>query len=269
MFVGWIRLETYEHDLESLASKVLIDKDLLIKTKKEALSFGAYSGGSLNGIVSGSYYGEGILIHTFAYTDTLARSDKERLIKIFLANIPLKNKDTTQLVIAKKEELPLFTNHQFEIFEPFLKATYHGGAVFNFTNAMGKSISNENHKHTIKIVDFVAFQEDRNEYIYSLTKHSSLILSTRFGYMHSYPLDKNTIKLSPWIIDSGAFDDAEKLLRGVIYHRGLKTLIALIPASNKEAIELYENYNFLFEEGYFLLYKNKKPLINLEMVYGF
>ena len=269
MFIGWIRLETYEQDLEVLATKVLIDKDLLSKTKKEGLNFGAYNKGSLDGILSGSYHGEGILIHTFAHTDTLTQSDKERLIKIFLANIPFKNKNDTQLVIAKKEELPLFTNHQFEILEPFLKATYHGGAVFNFTNAMGKSISNENYKNTIKMVDFATFQEDRSEYIYSLTKHSSLTLSTRFGYMHSYPLDKNTIKLSPWVIDSGAFDDAEKLLRGVIYHRGLKTLIALIPATNKEAIELYENYNFLFEEGYFLLSKNKRPNINLEMVYGF
>jgi len=134
---------------------------------------------------------------------------------------------------------------------------------------MGKHISNENYLPIVKQIDFLAFNEDRVDFITKIAKPSSLLLSTKFGFQHSYAIDKAIIKISPWIMDDGAFDDAEKLLRGVIYHRGLKILIAFIPADILEIKELYESYNFKFESGYKLLYKNEKPNINLEMVYGF
>ena len=66
-----------------------------------------------------------------------------------------------------------------------------------------------------------------------------------------------------------AFLDAEKLLRGVIYHRGLKNLISFIPESISEIVDLYKSYNFEFKSGYKLMYKNKKPDIKLDSIYGF
>ena len=66
-----------------------------------------------------------------------------------------------------------------------------------------------------------------------------------------------------------AFTDAEKLIRGVLYHRGLKTIVSFIPADVKEIVELYKSYKFEFVEDFGLLYINKKPTFNLDSIYGF
>ena len=65
-------------------------------------------------------------------------------------------------------------------------------------------------------------------------------------------------------MDDGAFSDSEKILRGVIYHRGLKKLFAFIPSEVKEITDLYASYKFDMSDEFTLLYKNSKPSINLE-----
>jgi len=268
MFVGWLRKDSLEKDLETLSNDILLDKSAILKAfiENESFCYGIYDGGKLVAILSAIHLEKMILINTFAYLSNVSKTLRERLVSLFFKNITRKE---TILFLAKSDEIDIFSNFGFTPYGNFLKATYKGGAIFNFTNAMGKYISNENYLHTIKQVDFLAFDEDRLDYITKLSKQSSLMLSTKFGYQHSYAIDKAIIKISPWIMDVEAFDDAEKLLRGVIYHRGLKILIAFIPADISEIKELYENYNFKFESGYKLLYKNEKPNINMEMVYGF
>jgi hypothetical protein len=268
MFVGWIRKDSLEKDLDTLLLQVLIDKSSILKAFEEdkSLCYGIYDGDKLSGILTAVNLEKTIIINNFAYLSNINKTLRERIITLFFKNITT---NKTILFLAKSDEIELFNNFGFVEYGKFLKATYKGGAIFNFTNAMGKYISNENYLHTIKQVDFLAFDEDRLDYITKLSKQSSLMLSTKFGYQHSYSIDKAIIKISPWIMDDGAFDDAEKLLRGVIYHRGLKILIAFIPADILEIKELYESYNFKFESGYKLLYKNEKPNINMEMIYGF
>ena len=69
-------------------------------------------------------------------------------------------------------------------------------------------------------------------------------------------------------MEDASFSDAEKLLRGVIYHRGLKKIIAFIPSDVKEITDLYKSYKFELKDRMLLMYKNQKPSINLEMIYG-
>lgn len=268
MFVGWIRKNSLEKDLETLSSKVLLDKNGILKAFEEdqSLCYGIYEKENLVGILTAMSLEHTILINNFAYLSNVNKTIRERIIALFFKNI---STSKTILFLAKSDEIDIFSNFGFVQYGNFLKATYKGGAVFNFTNAMGKHISTENYLPIIKQIDFLAFNEDRVDFITKNAKPSSLLLSTKFGFQHSYAIDKAIIKISPWIMDDGAFDDAEKLLRGVIYHRGLKILIAFIPADILEIKELYESYNFKFESGYKLLYKNERPNINLEMVYGF
>ena len=141
---------------------------------------------------------------------------------------------------------------------------------FNFSNATAKSISGENYLPIIKKLDKEALNEDRYTYItHIVSKQSSLLLATSFGFQHSYGINKNIIKISPWIMVDEAFTDAEKLIRGVLYHRGLKTIVAFIPSEVKEIVELYKSYKFEVVESFRLLYLNKKPKINLASIYGF
>lgn len=270
MFVGWIRQASLEKDLNEFEKSCVVDKNLILNSAfyNQSLCFGIYEGNLLKGLISAYCFEKTILINNFYYTQELESSLKTRLINILLKNIS--EEDKSILVISRGDEKSMFEGFGFKSLAPFKQVLYSGGAVFNFTNATSKAISNENFLPTLKRVDTKCFAEDRSVYITkSMFKTSSLLLSSELGYQHSYALSKNIIKLSPWIMQEDNFDDGEKLLRGVLYHRGLKKILAFVPADEEEITNLYKSYKFEFLEDYELLYKNDKPDINTKMIYGF
>jgi len=271
MFIGWIRKSSFERDLKILSNDILVDENLVLNTVNEnqALCFGAYENKELHAFISAYSFENSILINNFYYKESFNNEYKKRLIKILLNNI---NDEKKPIVfMGSLQESKLCKELGFKKYAEFKRAVYAGGAAaFNFSSSSAKSISGENYIPIIKKLDSKGYGDDRSEYITSKkSKSSSLFLSTDFGYQHSYALGKSIVKLSPWIMEDEAYSDAEKLLRGVIYHRGLKRLVAFIPKSVKEIVELYQSYNFELKEDYELLYKNIKPTIDLESIYGF
>ncbi|MEA3497969.1 MAG: hypothetical protein U9R16_02805, partial [Campylobacterota bacterium] len=173
------------------------------------------------------------------------------------------------IILSKYDELKTFESFKFKKYAQFTRAIYSGGAVFDFPSSMDKSISNKEYIHTIKSIDKKVFSDDRFEYISkAVMKKSSLLFSTTVGYQHTYPLDKSTIKISPFLMIDEFSSDAEKFIRGLIYHRGLKKLISYIPKNIPSITALYEKYKFKFDGEYYLMYKNEKPNINIEAIYG-
>lgn len=272
MFVGWIRKASFEKDLKEFSLDTAVDENLVLNSVNEnqSLCFGAYEQNKLQALITAYNFENTILINNFYYKNDFTSDLKKRLIKILLNNI-CDEKKTILIMANKNGESDIFKDFGFEKFADFKKAVYSsGGAVFNFSNATAKSISGENYISIIKKLDIKAFNDDRIDYItQKLAKSSSLFLSTPFGYIHSYAVGKSAVKISPYIMVDEAFADAEKLLRGVIYHRGLKKLIAFIPKEVKEITDLYASYNFQLKDDFELMYKNKKPDINLESIYGF
>jgi hypothetical protein len=271
MFIGWIRKISFSTDLEALSSLITIDKSLIMKTfhENQALCFGAYDEDKLVAFISAYELENSIIINNFYYINDINDDTKKRLINLLLSNI---NEDKkTILFMSKKSEKKILLSFAFKEYANFKKAIYGAKAVaFNFSNATAKSISNENYIPVMTKLDKRAYGESRVSYTKAvLFKQSSLVLSTEFGYQHSYAIDKSLIKISPWVMNDAAYSDAENLLRGVIYHRGLKKLFAYIPSAVKEITDLYASYKFDFSDEYVLLYKNTKPEINLEMIYGF
>ena len=271
MFIGWIRKNSFSTDLEALNEKMTIDKSLILKTYEEnsSLCFGIYDENNLVAFISAYELEKSFLINNFYYLDEIDDDIKKRLIKLLLENINDDKKPI--LIMSKKDERKLFSSLEFKEFSKFKRALYSGGGVaFNFTNATAKSISNENFLPIMTSIDKVAFEEDKTPYTKNiLLKQSSLVLSTQSGYQHSYAINKSLIKISPWIMRDAAFSDAEKMIRGIIYHRGLKKIFAYVPSEVKEITDLYESYKFDMSEEYTLFYKNSKPPINLEMIYAF
>ena len=271
MFIGWIRKKNFIKDLELFSTKLVIDKSLILKTYEEnnSLCFGAYDEDKLIAFISAYEFESSILINNFYYLKESDKDIKKRLIKLLLNNLDEVKK--TILIMSHIDEKELFNSFSFKEYAKFTKAVYGSeGVAFNFTNATSKSISNENYLSIIGKVDKIATNENRVEYIKNiLLKSSSFVLSTEFGYQHSYALDKSFVKISPWIMQSSAYSDAEKIIRGVIYHRGLKRVFAFVPSNEKEITDLYKSYKFDMDDKYILLYKNKKPSLDLEMVYAF
>jgi len=272
MFIGWIRKDKFVDDLEKLSQLVTMDKNLITKTVQEdqSLAFGAYNDeNDLEAIVCAYSFKNSILINNLYYIKDINPDIIRRLFSILLKNIDEKNKSI--LFMSNKFEQDILEGVGFKKYANFKKAVHKGAAVaFNFSNATSKSISNANYIPTVTKLDTDTFKENRVEYIlHIVAKQSSLMLSTQFGYQHSYALSKDIIKISPWIMVDEAFTDAEKLIRGVLYHRGLKTIVSFIPADVKEIVELYKSYKFEFVEDFGLLYINKKPTFNLDSIYGF
>ncbi|KIM09635.1 MAG: hypothetical protein KU38_08825 [Sulfurovum sp. FS08-3] len=269
MFVGWIRKNSFREDLERFSLEVAIDKGVVLNCFDHgSLIFGAYEGETLIAFVV-LYEMENLyLLNGFYYKPDTSNPIKERLLKILFNN--LYDEERSVVTIVHKSQMEIFTQVGFKALHRFTQATYSGGGVaFNFTNAMAKSITRENYIPTLAQLNKRALGDDMVEYItQNIFKSSSLILSTDFGYQHSYALDKSTIKISPWIMEDGAFDDAHKLIRGVIYHRGLKKISAFIPADAQSVVELYQSYQFVLEGEYYLMYKNTQPSIDIEMIYG-
>jgi hypothetical protein len=272
MFIGWIRRDRFLDDLEKLSLLIAVDKNLIIKTVQEdqSLSFGAYNEeGDLEAIVTAYSFKNSILINNLYYIKDIKVDIIKRLFQVLLNNILQTN--LSILFMANKFEQEILKNLGFNKYANFTKAVHKGAAVaFNFSNATSKSISNPNYIPTVTKLDVDTFKENRVDYIFHIVaKQSSLMLSTQFGYQHSYALTKDIIKISPWIMVDEAFTDAEKLIRGVLYHRGLKTIVSFIPSNTKEIIDLYKSYKFEFVEEFALMYLNKKPNFNLDSIYGF
>lgn len=271
MFIGWIRAKGFEADLELFSQTLTLDKSLILKTFQEnqSLCFGAYDEEKLVAFISAYEMDESILINNFYYTDDFDNEGKQRVIRLLLNNIVESEKSI--LHMSKKEEKDIMLSFGFLEYAKFQKALYSGGAVaFNFSNATAKSISNENYLGVLAYIEKRAYKQNRVEYIKNaLLKQSSLVLSTGFGYQHSYAISKSLIKISPWTMEDAAYTDAEKMMRGLIHHRGLKKIIAFVPSDVKEITDLYMSYKFEFVEEYSLLYLNKKPSIELDMVYAF
>lgn len=271
MFVGWIRKDSFKADLDELEKTIVLDKNLLQNSAfyNQRLCFGAYEGSSLEAVISAYNFDKSVYINNFYYKPTVEAQTKTRLLKLLLQN--LENVTQSIYILARQDEKEIFHTLGFESFAKFRQVMYSaGGAVFNFSNAMAKSISNENYTNIIKLIDKSCFSDDRLSYITKMVfKTSSLLLSTQSGFQHSYALNKSIIKLSPWIMRDMSYDDCEKMMRGVIYHRGLKKILAFIPEEVEEITNLYKTYKFEFLEKYELMYLNEKPKINLEMVYGF
>lgn len=271
MFVGWIRKKSFYDDLEGLSNKLTLDKNLIIKTVEEdqSLSFGVYENNELLAIVTAYRFENSVFINNLYYTKELDIELIQRLFKILLNNL---YEDTKPILfLANQNEKAIVEKLGFLKFSDFKKAVHNGAAVsFNFSNATAKSISNENYISVIQNIDPKGFGEKRKEYITKcMIKSSSLVFSTDFAFQHSYALNQNIVKISPWIVEPGAYSDAEKLLRGVLYHRGLKTLVAFVPKNIKEITDLYRSYKFEFVDDFSLMYLNEKPNIDLNYIYGF
>jgi len=271
MFIGWIRKKSLEADLNKLGESMTIDKSLILKAYHDnsSLCFGAYDENKLVAFISAYDLEHSFLINNFYYTDEISSDVKKRLIKLLLDNI---NEDKKPiLIMATKDERTLFTSFKFNEFAKFKRAVYGGGGVaFNFTNATSKSITTENYLPIMSSLDKIAFNEEKVKYTKNvLLKQSSLVLANDYGYQHSYAISKSLVKISPWIMKDAAYSEAEKMIRGIIYHRGLKRIFAYVPSDVKEITDLYASYKFDMSEEYTLFYKNEKPFINLEMVYAF
>ena len=267
MFIGYLK-NGFEDSLEELSNNnPLFDLELLKQTYNvyPQYCFAAYENSKIIGVLSAYSFDSYLYVNVIevldGYDDIL-----KRLISLLTRNFS--NENILLLIEAdKSQELE---NLGFKTYSDFVRFVHSGEAVaFNFSNSTAKQVSGEHYDEIARKVDKKVFNVNRENYIKTDCIFSnSLKLSTGYGYLHSYVVNKRFIKISPWIMDNEAFLDAEKLLRGVLYYRGLKKIYGYAPKNVKEIIDLYQSYKFKIDGNFKLMYLKDKPNIVLDNLYA-
>lgn len=267
MFVGYLR-KGFEKNLEELINNNhLFELELLKQTYDiyPEFCFAAYEKDKIVGVLSAYQFDKNIYINVLE-TLPLNYDVLQRLIDLFIQNC--KNKNIFFLI---KDSLIQYINQTiFKKHSSFSLFMYKGEAVaFEFSNSTAKQVNEQDYSSLSMKIDSEVFNDKRDAYISKdAVFPNSLKLSTTAGFLHSYVINKRHIRISPWLMKIGAFTDAEKLLRGVLYYRGLKKIFAYAPNEVEEIVDLYASYKFKKEEDYTLFYLGEKPNLRLESMYA-
>mgnify|MGYP000340652628 CR=1 FL=1 len=267
MFIGYLK-NGFEDSLEELSNNnPLFDLELLKQTYNvyPQYCFAAYENSKIIGVLSAYSFDSYLYVNVIevldGYDDIL-----KRLISLLTRNFPNEN----ILLLIESDKSQELENLGFKTYSDFVRFVHSGEAVaFNFSNSTAKQVSGEHYDEIARKVDKKVFNVNRENYIkVDCIFSNSLKLSTGYGYLHSYVVNKRFIKISPWIMDNEAFLDAEKLLRGVLYYRGLKKIYGYAPKNVKEIIDLYQSYKFKIDGNFKLMYLKDKPNIVLDNLYA-
>lgn len=267
MFVGYLRNDFEEDCSDILQSNKLFELDLLKQTYNvfPQYCFAAYESGKIVGIISAYEFHKHIYINIIdvlkVHEDILTR-----LLKLLIQNASSMN----IFVLIENKLSSYIEAFNFQYHSSFIKFIHSGEAVpFNFSNSIAKQVNGEDYENVSKKIDKEVFMDNREEYIKKDCSFSnSLKLSTQSGFLHSYVVNKRYIRISPWLMQSESYLDAEKLLRGVLYYRGLKKIFGFAPKDIKEITDLYESYKFKKDGTFSLMYLGEKPNLKLENLYA-
>ncbi|WP_072679536.1 hypothetical protein [Arcobacter sp. LA11] len=267
MFIGYLRND-FEKDISDiLDSDILFELELLKQTYSiyPEYCFAAYESGKIVGVISAYEFHKHIFINILnvlkQYEEVITR-----LLKLLIQNATSMN----IFVLIEKPLENYVKAFNFEKHSSFIKYMHSGEATpFNFSNSIAKQVSGKDYENVSKRIDKEVFMDDRESYIKNDCSFSnSLKLSTQTGFLHSYVVNKRYIRISPWLMQGESYLDAEKLLRGVLYYRGLKKIFGFAPKDIKEITELYESYKFKKESVFSLMYLGEKPDLKLENLYA-
>jgi hypothetical protein len=267
MFIGYLK-NGFEESLEDLVNtNPLFDLELLKKTYAvfPEYCFAAYEDSKIVGVISAYAFDTHVYINVLNVLDDV-KDILKRLVSLLLKNVTGEN----VLILIEEKFAKELEELSFLTYCDMYRFMHSGQAVaFNFSNSTAKQVSGEHYDEVSKKLDKKAFYSNRETYLkQDCVFSNSLKLSTDYGFLHSYVVNKRYIKISPWVMANEAFLDAEKLLRGVLYYRGLKKIFGFAPKNEKEIVDLYQSYKFEINGDFKLMYLNEKPNIRLENLYG-
>lgn len=267
MFIGYLK-SGYEEALEDLKKEnTLFDVSLLNQTYAvfPEYCFAAYEKSKIVGVLSAYMFEKYLYINVLETLES-CKEVLKRLVNLLLRNLS----DQNVVVLVSKEASLELKDLGFKEYCDVVRLMHSGEAVaFNFSNSTAKQVSGEAYEEVSKSIDKKVYHQDREDYLRrDCMFPNSLKLSTMHGFLHSYVVNKRYIKISPWLMDNEAYIDAEKLLRGVLYYRGLKKIYGYAPKAEKEIVDLYQSYKFKIEGNFKLMYLNEDPNIKLENLYG-
>lgn len=141
---------------------------------------------------------------------------------------------------------------------------------FNFTNAHAKELDGPDFERIVTKIDHETFNEDRLDFLFDeMERSSSLKFTLAHSFQHSSVINARSVYLGPWQVAKGHEAEAEKMMKGILYFRGLKKVAADVPMQNREAVELYKRFHFQKKERYVHMRLGTTTVPLFENIYAF
>lgn len=273
MYIGWLKFVDVP-ELIKIADETgwMLDgyHVKLMMMHAPHLCYGAYEKGVLIGAVMAIEFERSAMIKYFMVRPTHQQQGVGRRLFATLFGV-LKDEHPSVYLHANPKLQDFFEKSGFRS-EMEVGRYLNVGKVppFSFTNAQAKELDSGNLEAAIRKIDLETFGEDRMNFMLDeMERNSSLKFSLPNSFQHSSVINTRGVYLGPWQCREGFEDEAEKMMQGVLYFRGLKKVLADVPMGNAKAVSLYEKYHFQ-QKGSFLHMSYGEPSrVKFENIYAF
>lgn len=273
MYIGWLKFADVT-DLVAIADEVgwLVDSYhiKLMMMHAPHLCYGAYEEGVLVGAVMAVEFEHSTMLKYFMVKPTYQkRGFGKRLFSTLMS--ALEGEKRAVYLHAHPKLVPFFERFGFEA-EMEVGRFINVGKMppFNFTNAHAKELDGTNFETAIAQIDAETFGENRLDFLLDeMERNSSLKFTLPNGFQHSSVVNARSVYLGPWQVREGHEDEAEKMMKGVLYFRGLKKVIADVPLGNTHAVELYGRYHFQNKSSFVHMVTGGDSAVKFENIYAF
>ncbi|MFA6139066.1 MAG: GNAT family N-acetyltransferase [Sulfurimonas sp.] len=272
MFIGWLKFSDVSK-LVTIADEALWLVDgyhaKLMMMHSAHLCYGAYEDGELVGAIMAIEFEKSAMIKYFMVKKEYQKQGiGKRLFETLLG--ALNDKYQHIYIHAQVEMVPFFERYGFES-KMEVGRFINVGKVppFNFTNANAKELDGDNFESVIAKIDKETFSENRMDFLLDeMERNSSLKFTLPNSFQHSSVVNSRNVYLGPWQAREGYEDEAEKMMRGVLYFRGLKKIVADIPLGVKHVVDLYKKYNFENRQRFVHMARGTSK-VKFENIYAF
>jgi len=230
MFIGWLKFADVG-ELVKIADTVGWLADgyhiKLMMMHSPHLCYGAYEDGKLVGAIMSIGFTDTAQMKYFMVKPEYQRQGiGQRLFNTLLG--VLENDFRKIYLHANPDLVPFFEAHGFEQNMEVGRFVNVGKVPpFNFTNAHAKELDGGNFESAIASIDHETFGENRLAFLLDeMERTSSLKFTLPHGFQHSSVVNARHVYLGPWQVQEGHEDEAEKMMKGVLYFRGLKKVFA-------------------------------------------
>lgn len=273
MFIGWLKYADVS-ELTKIAEETgwLLDgyHVKLMMMHAPHLCYGAYDDGILVGAVMAIEFEKSAMIKYFMVKPAHQRQGIGRRLFTTLFGSLLDSHPSLYLHAAPAMQ-PFFESYGFRgVMEVGRFLNVGKVPPFSFTNAQAKELDSGNFDATIRRIDYETYGEDRMGFILDeMERNSSLKFALPNSFQHSSVINARGVYLGPWQCREGFEDEAEKMMQGVLYFRGLKKVLADVPMGNVKAVALFEKYHFQ-QKGTFVHMAYGIPRsVKFENIYSF
>lgn len=273
MYIGWLKYVDVP-DLLKIAEETgwLVDgyHVKLMMMHSPHLCYGAYDEGVLVGAVLAIEYEVSSMIKYFMVKPSHQKQGIGK--RLFTTLFGVLQNEYPSVYLHANPQLKRFFEQRGFISVMEVGRFLNVGKVppFSFTNAQAKELDSGNFDAIIRKIDLETFGENRMDFMLDeMERNSSLKFALPNSFQHSSVINERGVYLGPWQCKTGHEDEAEKMMQGVLYFRGLKKVLADIPMGNTQAVALYEKYHFQKKGTFLHMAYGADRNVKFENIYAF